>query len=62
MASDKLTVRTLPQNPKKTWFGVYAVFRYALLPLFVILLLLDLIGWSIARYVFDTCYGVLCLL
>ena len=26
------------------------------------LFILDIVGWTIATYVFDTCYGVLCLL
>ncbi|MEO0413054.1 MAG: hypothetical protein AAF221_14570 [Pseudomonadota bacterium] len=48
-------------GPKLTKSGVWLIVRLAVLPLMAALVVLDLIGFAIARFVFDTCYGALCL-
>lgn len=49
-------------GPKLTAAGYWAITKYILLPLFLMLLLLDFAGYLVARYIFDSCYGVLCWL
>ncbi|MGD1955347.1 MAG: hypothetical protein ACFBZ9_08965 [Sphingomonadales bacterium] len=45
-----------------TKYGWRLLFTWAVLPLCLFLLLLDVIGYAIARFVFGSCYGVLCLI
>lgn len=48
--------------PKLTGAGYKAIARYVVAPVLGVLLALDVAGFLIAKYVFNTCYGVLCLL
>ncbi|MEM7568502.1 MAG: hypothetical protein AAF337_01780 [Pseudomonadota bacterium] len=50
------------EGPKLTTAGKWLILRAGVLPILGCLIVLDLIGFAIARFVFDSCYGVLCLL
>lgn len=48
--------------PPKLTFGAFvAVFKYAVLPFFLILGGLDMLGYLYFKYALDRCYGVLCV-
>jgi len=46
--------------PKLTRAGILRLGLYVGLPVFGLLLLLDIAGFLIAKYGFGTCYGILC--
>jgi hypothetical protein len=49
-------------GPKLTHAGYWAIAKYIIAPLLLILLLLDVAGYLVARFFFSSCYGVLCWL
>ena len=51
----------IPPPRLTVWAAVLAV-KYIVLPIFGLLLILDIVFYLIFRYGLDRCYGILCLM
>jgi len=48
--------------PKPTKWALYYILKYIALPICLILTGMDIILYLFFKYIFDSCYGVFCLI